>query len=253
MTLPARRAGGAGRQPVVGVLGGMGPEATVELMQRVIRATPARDDADHIRMLVDNNPKVPSRIKALIEGGGEDPGPVLAAMARGLEGAGADFLVIPCNTAHHYLPAVRAAVSIPVVDMVGLTVDRLLRCGPGPRRIGILASPAVRLTGLFDESCRQAGLAVAYPEGEREQEVLRIIRAVKAGDLREGTRAAYRSAALGLAREGADAILVACTELSALGRPDLPGTPLFDTLDTLVDEILARCLRGHGAPAEAYP
>lgn len=106
----ARRAPAIARQPVVGVLGGMGPEATVELMQRVIRATPARDDADHVRMIVDNNPKVPSRIAALIERRGDDPAPVIADMARGLEAAGADFLVIACNTAHHYLPTIRAAV-----------------------------------------------------------------------------------------------------------------------------------------------
>ncbi len=130
----ASRVAGPARQPVVGVVGGMGPEATVELMRRVIRATPARDDADHIHMIVDNNPKVPSRIKALIEGTGEDPGPTLAAMARGLEAAGADFLVIPCNTAHHYLPVIRTAVSIPVLDMIALTLDRLQqavwRCEP---------------------------------------------------------------------------------------------------------------------------
>ncbi|HEY1837589.1 MAG TPA: aspartate/glutamate racemase family protein, partial [Rhizomicrobium sp.] len=81
-------------EKVVGVIGGMGPEATVDFLSRVLRATPATDDADHIRVLVDNNPKIPSRIAALIEGGGEDPLPALIAMARGLESQGADFLVM---------------------------------------------------------------------------------------------------------------------------------------------------------------
>src|ERR1700723_4357749 len=88
---------------IVGIIGGMGPEATVDLMRRVIAATPARDDADHIHLLVDNNPKVPSRIAALIDGTGCDPAPALCEMAKGLEAQGADFLVIPCNTAHYYL------------------------------------------------------------------------------------------------------------------------------------------------------
>ena len=110
---------GAAAQPVIGVIGGMGPEATVDLMRRVIAATPAADDIDHVRMIVDNNPKVPSRLKALLDGTGDGPGPVLAGMARGLQSAGADVLVIPCNTAHFYLAPIRAAVSIPV----GTSVD----------------------------------------------------------------------------------------------------------------------------------
>ena len=86
----------------IGILGGMGPAATVELMSRIIRQTPAKDDRDHLRMLVDNNPKVPSRIEAIIEGTGADPLPELQRMAQGLEAAGADFLIMACNTAHHY-------------------------------------------------------------------------------------------------------------------------------------------------------
>ncbi len=231
------------RQPVVGIVGGMGPEATVELMQRVIRSTPARDDADHVHMIVDNNPKVPSRIAALIDGTGEDPGPAIAAMARGLETAGADFLAIACNTAHHYLPLIQAAVSIPVLDMIGLTIARLRALGPGVRTIGILASPAVRLTGLFEASFRDAGLSILYPAGgDDDEEVLRIIRAVKAGETGAPTRQAYEAAALRLAGRGADAVLVACTELSALGPLETPRLPVVDTLDTLVQAILARCL-----------
>ena len=106
----------------VGILGGMGPDATIDLMARVIRTTPAEDDADHIRMLVDNNPKVPSRIKAIIEGTGESPAPCLAAMAQGLEKQGADFLVMPCNTAHFYFDEIAGSVSIPFVNLIDLTV-----------------------------------------------------------------------------------------------------------------------------------
>ena len=87
---------------VPGIIGGMGPEATVDLMQRIIANTSAIDDVDHIRCIVDNNPKIPSRIKAILEQGGENPGPSMAEMARRLEKWGADFLVIPCNTAHYY-------------------------------------------------------------------------------------------------------------------------------------------------------
>ena len=86
----------------IGVLGGMGPEATVALLQRVQGGVLARDDADHVPLLVDLNPQVPSRIKHLIEKTGPNPGPVIADMAARLETAGAEALILPCNTAHHY-------------------------------------------------------------------------------------------------------------------------------------------------------
>jgi aspartate racemase len=117
----------AHRHIMVGVLGGMGPDATVAFMQRVIDATPAEDDIDHVHLLVDNNPKVPSRIKALIDGDGENPGPAIAAMARRLEKAGADFLVMPCNTAHYYWQDAQDAVGIPVWHIVERTLDIIAR------------------------------------------------------------------------------------------------------------------------------
>jgi aspartate racemase len=126
-------------EKIVGIIGGMGPEATVDLMKRVIRATPAADDIDHIRMVVDNNPKVPSRIKALVERTGESPVPCMAEMARRLTAWGVDFLAIPCNTAHYYYDQVRAAVTIPVLNMVDRTTARVIDENPKIRRVGLLA------------------------------------------------------------------------------------------------------------------
>ena len=103
---------------MVGVIGGMGPDATVDLMRRVLAATPANDDIDHVRMIVDNNPQVPSRIKALIDKTGESPGPCMADMGKRLQNYGVDFLVIPCNTAHHYYRNVVDAVRVPVLNMI---------------------------------------------------------------------------------------------------------------------------------------
>ncbi|MEZ5594050.1 MAG: amino acid racemase [Gammaproteobacteria bacterium] len=225
------------RDKVIGVLGGMGPEATVELMRRIIAATPATDDADHIRMIVDNNPKVPSRIKALIEGDGDDPGPVLAAMARGLETAGAEILVIPCNTAHHYLPVVQAAVTVPVLDVVELTATRLVAHAPPLRRIGMLASPAVRLVGLFDRQFPAHDLTVIYPPEADQTVVLDLIRDVKAGRVSDARIAAYNAVAQRLVTAGADALLIACTELSTLAVPQT-GVPIVDTLEVLVHAVV---------------
>lgn len=230
-------------EKVVGVLGGMGPEATVDFLSRIVRATPARDDSDHIRLLVDSNPKVPSRIARLLEGGTEDPAPVLIAMARGLEAQGADLLTIPCNTAHHYLPDIARAVHIPVLDMVSLTAARLADLRPQPRRIGMLASPAVRKVGLYATRLAAAGMTALFPDAAGEQLVLDVIRAVKARAVTGALRAAYSAVASALAEGGAEALLIACTELSVLGNPARSALPTVDALDVLV-EATVRAGRG---------
>ncbi|HEX3673148.1 MAG TPA: amino acid racemase [Rhizomicrobium sp.] len=226
------------REKVVGVIGGMGPEATVDFLRRIVAATPAADDGDHIHVLVDNNPKIPSRIAALIEGHGEDPAPVLIAMAQGLERQGADFLTIPCNTAHYYLPVIARAVSIPVLDMIGLSVARLGLASPKPARIGMLASPAVQKVGLYAKRLADAGFIALFPDGAGEDKILGVIRAVKANAVTAQHRTDYADVANALAAKGAEAFLIACTELSVLGSPDGVTLPSVDALDALVDATI---------------
>lgn len=230
----------------VGVLGGMGPEATVLLMGKIIRATPARDDADHIPLIVDQNPQVPSRIARLIEGVGEDPAPVLAGMARRLEAAGAEALAMPCNTAHHYAPAIREATSVPFIDMVALSVARAQATAGAGGRVGVLASPAVRRIGLFDGPLAAAGLTPVYAADEAA--LLAAIRAIKAEGPTPAARAALGAASAALLAEGAAAQMIACTEFSLIPDAVDPGARAFDTLDALVDGVVAFST-GREAPA----
>src|ERR1700675_4003495 len=127
---------------IVGIIGGMGPEATVDLMRRVVAMSPAQDDQDHIHLIVESNPKIPSRIAHLIEGTGADPTPELVRIAGNLQRAGADALAIPCNTAHAYADSIRRAVSIPLLDMVSLTVEEI--AASGFLRGGLSASTTVQ-------------------------------------------------------------------------------------------------------------
>jgi aspartate racemase len=221
----------------VGILGGMGPGATVLLMQKVIAATPARDDSDHVPLLVDQNTQVPSRIRHLIERTGDDPGPVLAAMAARLEVAGARALAMPCNTAHHYAPAIRAAVGIPLIDMVALSVAHAADLAGRGGSVGILASPAVRKIGLFDRAFAGAGLVAVYPQDE--DAMLAAIRLIKAEGVTPAAQAALVAASADLLSRGAEVQMIACTEFSLIGNPLAPGVRGFDTLDLLVDGIIA--------------
>ncbi|MGR3433939.1 MAG: aspartate/glutamate racemase family protein [Shimia sp.] len=207
----------------IGVLGGMGPEATVLFQARMIAAVAAGDDADHIPLLVDMNPQVPSRIAHLIEGLGPDPAPVLAAMAERVEAAGASALAMPCNTAHHYADAIRAAARIPLIDMVALSAARC------QGHTGLLASPAMRRAGVWDAYLPET----LWPEDE--DAMLTAIRAVKRGDP-TAARAPLAAAAEELQAKGAETLLIACSEFSTIAEavPDA-----LDTLDVLVEACVA--------------
>lgn len=220
----------------VGILGGMGPEATLLLMQKCIAAVDARDDADHIPLIVHQNPQVPSRIAALIEGTGADPAPVLQSMARDLAAAGAQALAMPCNTAHHYAEAVTTATDLPFLDMLELSAKALT----GAQRVGILASPATRITGVFSPVFAHHGLTPVFLE--EDSDALALIKSVKRGGDSPEARAELARLAARLKAQDCDHILIACTEFSLLtsGLPNSQSKALHwtDSLDCLTAEIV---------------
>jgi aspartate racemase len=223
--------------PVIGVLGGMGPEATVELMRRVIAATPAEDDADHIHMLVDNNPKVPSRIAALFENNGVSPGPELARMAKRLTSIGATTLAMPCNTAHVYLPEIQAAAGdVPVLDMVALTASRMGDTLLKERRVGVLASAAVKRIGLYDDAFARVAVEAVYASNQTR--IMEIIRRVKRGDSGNTVRRQFAEICEQLLADDCDLLLIACTEFSVIADALPSEVPSLDALDVLVESIV---------------
>lgn len=231
-----------GRRKTVGILGGMGPEATVDLMRRVIAGTPAQDDADHIRMLVDSNPRVPSRIEALIEGTGESPVPCLVEMAMGLQAQGADFLVIPCNTAHHYHAELAAAVDVPVLNLIEMTARDAGRACPDLARVGLLASSALMRIRLYEPWFEDLGARVLYPGSGVQQELMELIRAVKAGRCTPARVAACDRAAQDLQARGAQCLVVACTELSVVAERLNTDLPVCDAADVLARAVIREAL-----------
>ncbi len=223
-------------EKVVGILGGMGPDATVDLMQRIIRLTPALDDIDHIRCIVDNNPKVPSRIKALIEGDGENPGPCMADMGKRLETWGADFLVIACNTAHYYYNDVQQAVTIPVINLIELVSRYFKAKYPEQENAGLLASPAVAMTGLYGTQLSALGIKDIWPDPDYQEMLLNVIKEVKRGNSGEVVRSSYVEVCNNLKKKGSRTAIIACTELSAL-QCDLP-IETVDAAHVLAEEIV---------------
>jgi aspartate racemase len=220
----------------IGILGGMGPEATILLMQKVLAAVRAQDDSDHIPLIVDQNPQVPSRIAHLIEGRGEDPGPVLADMAQRLVAGGAQALAMPCNTAHHYAGAIRAAVTVPLLDMIALSVDHAASLVARGGVVGILASPAVRKVALFEPLLAERGLTALYAQDEAA--MLAAIRQIKAEGPHPQARQTLLAASTDLHQRGAMVQMIACTEFSLIPEAVSPEVIAFDTLDRLVAKII---------------
>jgi aspartate racemase len=233
--------------PVVGILGGMGPAATIDLMRRIMDATQAGDDADHIHLIVDQNPRVPSRIKALIERTGASPADELVRMAKNLEEAGATMLAIACNTAHAYAGAIAAAVSIPLLDMIELTAEEIAGRPLKNRRVGMLASTAVLQLGLYERAFGAHGIETRYPKPEEQEQVLDLIKAVKAGRVTE-LRGAFNRLARRFLSDDLDLSVVACTELSLLTDGLDAEIQVVDALDVLVSAIVRRAAASEPDP-----
>jgi aspartate racemase len=223
---------------VAGIIGGMGPEATVDLMARVIKATPAADDMDHIRMVVDNNPKVPSRIRHLIEQTGDSALPCLQDMARKLAGWGVDFLAMPCNTAHVYYSGLQEAVNIPVLDMIELTIDRAVAENPGLRNVGLLASTAVLDLGLYEKRLAEEGLGQMTPGVANQELVMAAIRKIKTGSYGHEVIDVIQTAADDMIDRGCETLIVACTELSIISASLQLPHPCLDAAQVLAEAIV---------------
>ena len=143
---------------MVGIIGGMGPLAAAEFFRRLILATPATCDQEHLHILVDNDPTVPSRTDAILRGG-PDPVPKMIAMARRLQAGGAEVLAMPCNTGHVYLDRIRDAVDVAVLDMPGEMARAI-----GERRVGLLATTGTIETGLYHRACKGRNIDLLVPD-----------------------------------------------------------------------------------------
>jgi aspartate racemase len=217
---------------LAGVLGGMGPDATVDFMAKVIAVTPAARDQDHVRMLVDHNPRVPSRQLAILADG-ENPGPVLAAMAARLEASGADFLVIPCNTAHVFQDDILAATRIPLISIVDVSVAATRTEAANASAIGLLATNGCLHAGIYQEALEAAGRSSILPTASELDDLMTLIKSIKAGRTGARVATAMGELAKALSGRGAQAIIAGCTEIPLVLDDAALDVPLISSTDAL--------------------
>jgi aspartate racemase len=145
------------REKVIGVLGGMGPEATLYLFEKIIQSTPVSKDQDHLRVIIDSNPKIPDRTEAILERG-EDPVPLMVQSGESLARAGADFIVIPCVSAHVFLEELRGKLSLPILSAFDEIAMLITQNHPGIKGVGLLATRGTILAGLFQKRLLDSGI-----------------------------------------------------------------------------------------------
>lgn len=228
----------SGNDRVVGVIGGMGPEATVDFMSKVIALTPASCDQDHVRMIVDNNPKTPDR-QAAIKGDDTAVRAALVAMAKQLQVAGANFIVMPCNTAHAFVDDAIRAIDIPFVHIVEETVREIEHEYPLARQVGILATDGCLVAGVYQKALRAAGKTPVFPGADDQHECMQLIGLIKAGDTSEDVRKRMAGLAARLIEAGADVVIAGCTEIPLVLNDSDIKVPLISSTDVLAKRTVA--------------
>ena len=218
---------------VLGVLGGMGPAATLEFLTRLQAYTPAEKDQDHIRVIADINPKTPDRNVP-----GSNPGGMLAEMAGALAGAGAQVLAMPCNTAHADADLIQRASGLPLVDMIGLAAEAASRTGA--MRAGVLGTKgALRLYREY-LAARAMGLVSLPPE--RQEAFMVTLYRIKSGDVGADVKREMAGHAEALRTAGAEVLIAGCTEVPLVLGTDDVALELIDPGDLLARRCVGVCL-----------
>ncbi|RFB15290.1 amino acid racemase [Bacillus sp. HNG] len=220
----------------LGIMGGMGPLATVDLMTKIIGLTPAQNDQDHIHMIVDNYPQIPDRTSAIL-GKGINPLPFMSESAKRLETAGADWIAIACNTAHYYFDEIQASVKIPLMNMPKETVRFIDKVGL--KTIALLATDGTLYTNLYQESLHEREIVVIEPDKMTQESVMAGIYAVKSGNLEKGKKLLLQASKT-VINQGAEAIIAACTEIP-LVLSEVEGFKVIDPTEILAKKIVDMC------------
>lgn len=223
---------------VLGVIGGMGPIATSFFMELVIKMTDAATDQDHLDMIIYNIPSIPDRTAYILDRTKESPLPVILDIAAKLEKQGVEFLAMPCCTAHFFQEELEQSLHKPFVNIIRATVQYLKE--RGIRKVGVMATDGTMSTGLFRRELEENGMEIVCPSEERQKDVMHIIyQNVKANKPAEMDR--FKAVGDELKANGAQAIILGCTELSLVKRDNCLGPGFIDAMEVLAQQSLISC------------
>ena len=196
----------------IGILGGMGPLATADLFRKIVTMTKAGCDNEHIRVYIDNHAAIPDRTAAILAGGA-DPIPAMAESLKKLEDCGADCIILPCNTAHYFLPRLQPMTKLPILSMLDATAAACAKRFPG-KTAAILATKGTLATGLYETALANHHVSYMAPKPKEQDALMRVIYdGVKADAKPEAYRKDMKSVITAMTNRGADYFILGCTEL----------------------------------------
>ncbi|WP_435235224.1 aspartate/glutamate racemase family protein [Psychromonas sp. PT13] len=219
---------------VVGILGGMGPEATIDIFSDIVKHTKIKNDNDHLRIIIDNNPKLPSRQDAILKGG-ENPGPEMATTAKNIERAGADFIILGANTAHYFYPYVKDAVKIPVLHIIGETVLETINTVKGIKKVGVLATQGAMKTGMFQDAFKEVGVTVTDVPDDILALIHTAVFSFRAEGINESNLTMMKNAVSFLIENGSEAIVMGCTEIPLILKNHPINVALINPNDVIAE------------------
>ena len=223
----------------IGILGGMGPLATADLFRKITCLTKASCDNDHIRVYIDSNARIPDRTAAILSGDGSRAGDDLAL--RHLEACGADCIIMPCNTAHYFLPQLQAKTEIPFLSMLAATAKACAAKFPG-KTAAVLGTKGTLATGLYDRALEAEGVAFILPdEAERDTLMHLIYDVVKASKPLAPEQGTWERLLDGLRARGADYFILGCTELPIVADSLPVEGPFVDPTAELAKAAIRFC------------
>lgn len=222
------------QKTIVGVLGGYGPYATNEFFKLVIESTPAEKDWDHLHVIIDSNPRIPSRARAFLFNE-ESPVEYMLEGIERLKKAQVDFFVCPCNTAHYFLRKIKEQFDLQFVDMVEIVVDEIEK--QGVKSLGVLGTEVIAQGRVYDDLLEEKGIKPIHINDittARE-----IIECGKQNRNMEKGRKLLRGLILELEEKGAEGVLYGCTEFPLVLSPSaVKGSPVFDTSRILAEKVV---------------
>ncbi len=223
---------------ILGIFGGMGPEATADLYKQIVKLSPARKDQDHIPTFIYSLPQVPDRIASIDN---QDPA-IISFITEGvqrLEKSGASFIAIPCNTVHYYYDEMQNAVSIPIIHMIKETVNEVKNNYPEIKKIGLLATSGTIKTQLYNIELEKNGFEVLVPEDLIEEEnVMKAVWGIKSGVEQQINEDLLAIAGQHLIDRGAELLILGCTEIPLAFNPDRSEVPVVNATKVLAQQAI---------------
>ncbi|MFC1732096.1 aspartate/glutamate racemase family protein [candidate division KSB1 bacterium] len=230
------------RHKVIGIMGGMGPDATIDFYNHILSLTPAEKDQDHYPALIYSNPKIPDRTESIASGETGTIIEYLQETTRILEKGGADFIAIPCNTAHQFYDEIVSSVRIPVLHIVEEAVKYIITRLPGVRIVGLLGTTGTLNTGLYQGFLQKNNIeAITVESKVQESLVMKAIYSIKAGKTTENARELLVKAIATLPVIAQEVVVMGCTEIPLAFREPLKATVLINPTKILAESALRMC------------